>query len=352
MKILIGTGASEPEQCAAKCAIRGFKRLGHEVCVAGPVYGRNDISIPTAEAVDIDLPDKPYPETYTYKEILDKAPWTPDFILQIEPHFYFTGEKPKDIPSYYWILDPHRGGLGHRDMALEGNFNAVLITQPFFVNSYSMKKIKAYWVAQAYDDERVQHDPLIQPECDLAFIGETGIHEDLLKFDKHDLDGFYYTDTLPDQIIPTESKEYAERAQLLGYLMEDFNVRIYERNVGGYSKILQKGEVGFNRSLFLDINLRVFEIMACKRLLITDIVPHLDRLLQPLEHYLPYGQFGFDPFNPNFKLDYEQVKEAFDFALNNTKRDEIAQKGYECAIKDHTYKRRAEQIVEIIRQDE
>ena len=144
MKILIATAASEQEQCAAQCAIRAFKSLGHEVCVAGAVYGRNDVSIPSAEAGDIDLPDKPYPETYTYKEVLDKCPWTPDFILQIEPHFYFTGEKPKDMKSYYWVLDPHRGGIGHRDMALEGSFNAIFITQPFFVTSYALKDMQVF----------------------------------------------------------------------------------------------------------------------------------------------------------------------------------------------------------------
>ena len=352
MKILIGTGASEPERCTAKCLIQAFKDNGHEVCVAGPVYGRNDFGIPAADAVDIDVPDKPYPERYTYKEILDKCPWTPDFILQIEPHFYFTGDKPKDIPSFYWVLDPHRGGIGHRDMALEGSFNAIFLSQPFFVPSYAMHKLKVFWLAQAFDEKRIQYDPDIKPECDIAFVGETGIHEDLLVFDKYDSDGFFFTDKLPDQIIlSSEQREYAERAQLLGYLTEDFDIRIYQKNIGGYSKIIQKGEVGFNRSLFMDINLRLFEIIACKRLLVTDIVPHLDMLLNPGEHFVPYGQFGFDPFNSNFRLDYEQLKEAVDFSLNNVGRDVIAQQGYNEVMMNHTYKRRAEQMVTIIEKE-
>ena len=349
MKILIGTGASEPDQCASKCMIRAFKRLGHEVHVAGPVYGRNDISMPAKEAVDIDVPDKPYPETYTYKEILDKCPWTPDFILQIEPHFYFIGDKPKDIKSFYWVLDPHRGGTGHRDMAIQGNFTNIFISQPFFAPSYSIKNMDPLWLPQAFDDERIKYDPDVQPECDIAFIGETGLHEEMLICDKYDSDGFYYVDKLPDQILlRSKEREYAERAQLLGYLMEDYNVRIYEYNIGGYSKIIQKGEIGFNRSLFQDISLKPFELAACKRLLVTDHVPHIDNLLKHGEHCLLYGQFGFDPFNANFKLDYEQLKVSVDFALNNSKRDQIAQNGHDYVRTYHTYKVRAEQVIEMV----
>ena len=118
MKILIGTYISGIDYETSHHMISAFKDLGHDVCVAGPTV-KYDISQPNPKLADIDLLDKPYPETYTYKEVLDKAPWTPDFILQIEPHFYFVGEKPKDIKSFYWVLDPHRAGIGHRDLILD-----------------------------------------------------------------------------------------------------------------------------------------------------------------------------------------------------------------------------------------
>jgi glycosyltransferase involved in cell wall biosynthesis len=352
MKILIGTGASQPDRCASKCFIRAAKNLGHDVCVAGAVYGRNDTGSPSIEAADIDVPDKPYPETYDYSFILNQCPWTPDLIIQLEPHFYFVGDKP-DIPSFFWILDPHRGGIGHRDMAARGSFDAILITQPYFAKSYNDLGMKTYWVPQAYDQERIKWDPSITPECDIAFIGQTGLHDDILSFDKFDKDGYAYLDELPDQILlSSEHREYAERAQMLGYLMENFDVRIYADQLGsGYSRVIQKGEVGFQRSLFKDINLRVFEVPACGRILIADNVPNLEHIFQNGTHCLMYEQYGYDPFLPNFKLDYEQLWENVDFALSNLKRFEICEAGYEYVTKNHTFEKRVEQVIQIYEQN-
>jgi len=349
MKILIGTGASEPERCTSKCMIKALKKNGHEVCVAGPVYGRNDTGQCSPDAVDIDLPDKPYPERYTYKEILDKCLWKPDAILQIEPHFYFTGEKPKEIKSFYWVLDPHRGGYAHRDMAVEGCFDTVFITQPFFSPAYNNYGLKTLFLPQALDQDRIHHDINIEPECDIAFIGETGIHESLLIFDKYDNSGFAYCDTLPDQIIlRSEYREYAERAQLIGFLKDKFDVRIYAPQTGSdYCRVIQKGEIGFHRSLFKDIALRIFEIMACRRMLVADNVPYLETVLKNKDEIsLLYNQYGFDPFLPNFKLDYEEAEQAVEKALNDVSRFKIQENGYQFVLNNHTYEKRAEQLIQ------
>lgn len=355
MRIIIGMGASEPYYTTGKSLIRAFKALGHDICTAGPVYGRTALNVMHSDTMDIDLPDKPYPETYTYKEILDRAPWTPDFILQIEPHFYLIGQKPKGINSYYWVLDPHRGGIGHRNMARSGNFNAIFISQKAFVAPYITKGMQCYWLPQAVDIERIRPDKTIQEKCDLAFIGETGIHKDHLIYDKLDADGYEYLTGFDTEDIRMWSPygEYAERGILLVNLCKDFDVRIYKKQWGvAYTRIIQKGRIGFHRSLFNDIAMRVFEIMACKRALLTDRVENIDELMEHLKHVVFYKQFGYDPRLPNFMLDYEMVKQyMIEILSKNNVRDAIAGEGYRHVKTYHTYKRRAEFITAIFEKD-
>lgn len=351
MKILIGTyrfPSTDYETCHH--LINTFRKLGHEVCTAGPVMNRVDITTSDENTLDIDLPDKPYPETYTYKEILDKAPWTPDFILQIEPHFYFTGEKPKDIKSYYWILDPHRGGIGYRNLALQGNFNAIFLTHQFFMESYTSVGMKCYFLPFCFEPERIKYYPEITPECDIAFVGESGIHYDDLVFDKIDNEGFLYCDKISNEIrFLLEYGEYWERAKLLEYLMKKFNVRIYKKYFGdNYCKITQKGLIGFHRS---DNNIppRVFETMACKRALVTDDVLGIANLLTHGENAMIYRQYGYHPRHMNFLLDCESAENVVkDLLGNRQKRNMIAENGYELVHKNHTFIDRAQSIIEIV----
>jgi len=349
MNILICSGRSEPFYTSSIALIDAFNDLGHTVYTAGPVYGVKDNSF--IDRNEIYVPDKPYPETYTYAEILDLMPCTPDFILVIEPHFYFIGEKPKGIKSYYFVLDPHRGGLGHRDMALKGNYDAIFISQKYFANAYERKGLKTHFVMQAYNDDLIYPIDDIKPVCDIAFVGETGISKkDLFTYAKKDEEGFIYTTKLVDNIhLSSQNNEYAERAYLLKALIKEFNVRIYFDKLYGedYIRILQKGQIGFNRSLFNDIAARNFEVIGCKRYLVTDVVPNLTIPQLSINYY---KQYGYSPFNANFTLDAEEaissVKDAL--TMHPSAQRLIIERNYHIIKKYHTFKARAKQIIEII----
>jgi len=349
MKILIAVGISNNERDVSCFLVPLFRELGHDVCVAGPMYGGGDISQPHQLKADINLPDKPYPETYTYKEVLDRAPWTPDFILQIEPHFYFTGDKPKGIKSYYWVFDLHRGGIGHRDMAMRGGFDAVFIAHMFFAKAYSIKGIRCHFLPTAFSPKRIKHDPAIQPECDIAFLGQSGIHPGDIVYDNADKDGFKYCSSLPEKIRFVSSYgEYWERAMLLRHLMRRFDVRLYKRYPApAYARILQKGRIGFHRSTN-NIPPRLFQNIACRRATTADDVLGIEKMLVDGEHVSLYSQFRYNPLLPNFMLDCEQAELCVYKLLNNHgMRERIAENGYEYVHKHHTYRNRAERIIEI-----
>lgn len=339
-RILVCSGAGEPEYTTSKSFIRALRRTEHAVMTCGPSYC-NDLR------ADIEIEDRQFPELYTYKEVLEKCkPFDPDIIIQIEPHFYLNGEKPLNIKSYYWILDAHRGGFAYRSLAEMGSFDAIFIAQKFFAPAFQRTIKNTYFLPQALDIGRIRYDESVVPECDIAYIGETGLAD--LVFDKVDKDGLQYTDTIPNgtKLMSPVYKEYGERAQLLKRLCRDFNVRIYKKNFVNYSKIIQKGRIGFQRSLFNDITLRLFEVLACKRALVCDYVPFLEEILIHKKHCIMYNTFGFNIDLDNFELDYEQAFDAVSLILqDNALREEIVNQGYEHVLKYHTFDNRVRDIL-------
>lgn len=350
MKIIVCTHFSGQEYETSHLFVKALKRMGHVVCTAGPEANRFDINLPKSFNLDIDLPDKKFPELYTYTEVLDKAPWIPDCIIQVEPHFYLTGNKPKDIKSYYWVLDPHRGGKTYRDLALQGNFDAVLITHRFFVESYASKDIKCYFFPFSLDSEEEKYDPSIIPECDISFSGDSGISNEDLIFNQVDNDGFEYCDHLPDKIrFNSLYGDYTERAMLLKHLMKDFKIRIYKRYFGkSFSRLMQKGVISFQRSIN-NIPGRIFEAMACKRVLLADDVFGIDELLTHMQNAIIYRQYKYNPILTNFDLDYESLKNWVVFLLENKLlRELITENAHQLVYARHTFACRIKTLEKII----
>lgn len=350
MKAIVCTYFSGQEYETSHLFVKALKRSGHTVCTAGPEADRFDTKLPRSFNLDIDLPDKKFPELYTYTEVLDKAPWIPDCIIQVEPHFYLTGDKPKDIKSYYWVLDPHRGGKTYRDLALQGSFNAVLITHRFFIESYASKGIKCYFLPFSLDSEEEKYDPDISIECDIAFAGETGISYEDIVFDKIDNDNIEYCDHLPDKIrFSSQYGDYAERAMLLKNLIRDFNVRIYRKCYEKqFSRSIQKGFLSFQRSAN-NIPGRIFEAMACRRALLADDVSGIEEILTHMQNAIIYKQYRYNPVLSNFDLDYESLKTWVIFFLQNKLlRELIVENAHQLVYEKHTFACRVKTLERIV----
>jgi len=302
-----------------------------------------------------------HPETWTYEEILDKCDKKPDLILQMDPHFYFVGEKPKDITCAYYVVDVHRGADVFRRMALAGNFDYIFMSHKYFMPIYERVGLNCFWLPRAYDDNYIKEFPEIEIECDIVFIGGTGLHKSINDFPIIDtkIMSCYHEGPYPDK-PPWEkyknwenhTMEYAERAEVLHRLSKDFNLRVYEDTSISrgpiYGKVTNRGKIIVNHSLWYDSALRNFEVLACNRFLITDMLPYQDELLQDGVHYRSYRQY-FLPFLDNFKLEYEEIKELVEWYLKNDKaRKYIAEKGRDFVMKYHTFKNRANTIIDTI----
>lgn len=331
--------------------------LGHKVITCGPDKGNYDGKL--TSGCDIKVYDKrEHPETYTYKEILEKSDSGIDFILQTDPNFYLVGEKPRNIISAYYLIDVHRGGNIFREMALKGSFNVVFLAHKYFIPLFEMVGLNVFWLPRAYDDSYIYEYKDIEPEIDLTFCGRTGLLPELEIFDKMDTDinRRYHEGPFPD--LPPEKKfigwdnrsmEYSARAEILMRLSRDFKIRIYEETIGPeYTKIICKGKITVNRSLWLDSALRNFEVMACNRFLITDDLPYQRELFQDKIHCRTYRNY-YQPQFSNFDLDYECIRDLVQYYLTyEAQRNKISYCGMQHVQKYHSFKRRAEHLINVI----
>ena len=361
---------SNNKMSCADGMVRSFKALGHNVSTCGPADKNFDGKLLSKH--DIPLYDKAnHPETYTYEEIInkhiEKYIYKPDLIIQTDPHFYLIGDKPKDIISAYWIMDVHRGPNVFRDMAIAGKFDYVFIAQKYYMPIFKSVGLNCIYLPWAYDDTKIYEHPEINIECDISFIGNTSLKEKEWFSDDTQYSRLYYDKELGLKYIkiinniPNEKKfgigwenrsmEYAERTEHLCRLSRDFNVRIYERcyDLVKYSKALSRGRLGFHHSLRRDITLKVFEIPAINRMLITDEIPNLNSIMTDGVNLKTFKNY-YQPQFAGFDLDYEILKKIVDYYLKNKEeRNEIAKNGMLQVKNNHTFKNRAQKILSSIK---
>lgn len=308
-KILYCSGGGENPFASNIGLAYGLRRAGHDVVWVGPAY--NGMC-----NADIEIEDREHPELYTYTEVLSLvAPWKPDFILVVEPHFFLHGDKPEGIKSVYYILDPHRGYTLHKYAIKVGNYDKVITTDSKYAvgDIYGVSGDSFYILRQAVDPRRfTTYRSVSEVKCTISFVGQTGIAN--MEYPYEDECGRYATHppkSLPSGIERYEFHkdgilDYAERAELLIRLCSMFNVRMYTGVYGeGFERAIQNGLIGFNRSLNGDLGMRPYEVLAAGRMLVSDRRPYLYK--PDVDTYEAYSTFNIKPFLPNFEVEFNSV---------------------------------------------
>ncbi len=345
MKITILTGLGETEFSSNICLARALRQMGHEVWIVGPNYS-NTYGEQAAQAkeADVILPDSQFPHYYSYEKILSVSPWTPDVIFAIDPRGALNGEKPKGITSCFYSTDFHRAGLLYKQLIAEGSYDIVFVGQgaylPFFEDSAPI--VEVVW--PAVEASRFPDDIQDEPVCDIIFVGHSGIASG----DKQ-VKGQRYDGGPP-------SYDYAERAELLLRLSDDFDVQIHNSvwKTPDFCRTLQRGRVGFNHSILHDCSIRNFEVMAAGRPLVTDdillpgIIGSFDEVLGNMHYswhvFVLYSSL-YRPFYPNFDVEYAFVKKQMQWLLDyEGARTQMGIRARTHALKFHTWGQRAGQI--------
>lgn len=346
MKIICCFGLGEQTYSGAKSIVRALRWLGHDVLTCGPSYsymGSDDIA-------DLPVPDKSFPEEYTYREVLGLAPEGYSTILQLSPHFSLIGEKPKGIKSAYWIFDAHTGAAAWWRMAKNGSFDWIFCAQPGYMSCF--REFSPIKMCFGFDEERLNPDLETEPRCDIAFSGEHGLS--MMEYPHEDDIGRYAIDVPRD--LPTDHTrfkfwqhggyDYAPRGEMLRYFCKMYDVRIYERADDGekYQRILQAGRVAWNHSLLGDFTYRVMEAAACGRVPICDKVLGQSQMMPEIPEY---PRLLFSPLFENFQFQVKEAALVIDrFLKNEPRRSELAE-----SLKNHTwrYNRWIDRVARVVR---
>jgi spore maturation protein CgeB len=213
-----------------------------------------------------------------------------------------------DIPTVYYGIDTHMV----RDVIFEEAKNYKHV---FFAQKKAIPDFKEFCGKESHwlpcCAEPLNHKPMnFEPEYDFAFVG--GI--DLSEAHKH-------------------------RRDAIKKLKEKY--KVFVGNAYGYFMTMQynKAKVVFNYAVNDDVNMRVFEAMACKRPLLTNklsVESGLNELFVDGTHLMTF-------------TDEDLMEKAEILIKDKGLRDKIALAGYNEVVNNHTYEKRMEEIWQTIK---
>lgn len=208
-------------------------------------------------------------------------------------------------PNAYWVSDAHIGYEYRLKTAKK--FDYVFCCQKRAMEEFIRDGVpaeKVFFLPHAVEPDCYRPCPVIE-KWDWAFIGHmnSNFRIDLLDRFTREFSNFYLGWRNPS--IP-------------GYnVLED-----------AAHKFCQSRLVVSN-SVKDDINMRTFETLACKKLLLTNAIPTLPDLFENGKHLVTYNTID------------EAVEAARGLIANRDIRESIAEGGYNEVIAKHTYKHRA-----------
>jgi len=201
----------------------------------------------------------------------------------------------------FWSIDSHCVLQQHLQLCqllnIDIHLNSTQRYLPYFENLCK----KSYWFPNSYPDD-LMYPMTIEKTVDVGFCGNI-------------LNRGHVIDSLDKYNIKKDI-----------FVIGDDMVRA----INSY-------KIHLNCNIADDINYRTFETCGCKTLLVTNWTPGIENLFEIDKEIVVYRNLT--------ELD-EKIKY---YLLNDNERMIIAEAGYNRAKKDHTYLKRAEKLVEIIK---
>jgi len=240
-------------------------------------------------------------------EVLRSLPAAPEVIITMQGFqmMEIYGIENIEIPTIFYGIDTH---TRTRDLIYR---EASKYKQVYFAQKKAIKEFKEIYNKESgwmpCCAEPLIHKPMdFDLEYDFAFVGGADLPE------AHKL-----------------------RRETLKKLMTKYKVFI--GNAYGYfmSMVYNKARVVFNHACNDDVNMRIFEAMACKRALLTNnLSPEsgLNDLFEAGKHYIPFD-------------DKNLMDQAEKLIKDDKLRQLIAETGYKEVLEKHTYEKRMEEML-------
>lgn len=234
-----------------------------------------------------------------------------DFVLQVDDDFaYFI--PPGLNPSAYWIIDGHRidsYGAVHNlyktmlmpfwRVVKSGQFTHTFVSQKDKTEGLKLLGVNAFHLLPAVDPTVwKKHD--LEKKYDWCFVGNL----------------------------------YKEKKPILAALQKKFpNCYIGKAYFEEAAKVYSQSKVVLNISFNNDLNMRIFEAMACGSLLLTNDQPGLGDVSESVATY----------------TDEKNVEHYMGYWLENAEeREKMAKQNQKDVLEKHTYENRMKTILETV----
>ena len=251
-------------------------------------------------------------DVYGYNQI-NELPAGYDFYFFVELRYDPTTIPDHVHPRGMYCWDSHVTGIAQYEPCA-ANFDVAFFASKIDTIALQEKGYtNVHWVPEACNSH-VHRNLEIERPYDTAFIGQ--------------------------QDVTNKKRKGQTRLQFLKHLEGNFNSFIGMRFYGeAYAEWLNKAKLGFDRPITYDIGTRLFEIAACGAVPLyprLDMPSGIEELMEEGVHYVAYDD-TIEDLNEKIKYYLEHDEE----------RKQIALRAQTHVLASHTYKNRAEQILQI-----
>jgi len=199
-------------------------------------------------------------------------------------------------PNAYWVSDAHLGYKYRLERARE--FDFVFCAQKAFIDQFAadgIPKEKLFYLPHAVEPDIYKPLSVIE-KWDWSFIGHLNSPQRIDLLDR-------FCKELPNWYLGWRNP------QVPGYnVLDDVNVKF------------NKSRLVLNISIKEDLNMRVFEALGSKRVLLTDKINEMDGIFESGTHLVAYESID------------QAVALANEFLADDKRRAEIAEQGYKQVI--------------------
>ncbi len=230
-----------------------------------------------------------------------------DLYFRID-HGDYKFDIPSDMrPAVFYAIDTHLPKPFKKIKGQARHYDIVFCAQKIGAERLEREtKVDAQWIPLGCDSE-VHKKLNIAKKYEIGFVGR-------------------------------DAKKFARGKQIEILKSRYPNSFMGEMDFKQIPQIYSASKIGFNSSIINDINMRVFEIMACGCFLLTNYIKNngLDELFEEGKHMVTYKN-------------NKELLAGIDYYLNHdAEREKIALSGYGLVINNHTYYHRVQKMFNYI----
>ncbi len=229
-----------------------------------------------------------------------------------------TWQIPRDGGKTIYIASDTHLGKEYRFNKAQ-SFDYVFFNQKQAVEEYTKSPKNKYvgWLLHAAEPQAYYPFEILK-KWDVCFIGHVQTEKNY--------NGFTRVEALDRLFKEFPNFYYGTRNPL------DETVNLFDDAAKKYCQ----SQIVFNVSIKDDLNMRIFEVLATKSLLLTNWIPTLGELFEDGKHLVTYKTLD------------EMVEKAKYYLAHEKEREKIAQAGYDEFIEKHTYAHRIQTVLKKI----